>query len=75
MLELATPGFFSKTHTPGREKELVQVDTIKWEVIKSEGGARHFVPVSTTVDMMLGPYMRREFVIGIGTASGGGTGP
>lgn len=54
-LELATPGFFARTYTPGERKVLVGVGDIRWQVVgDASGGA---TPVSTRVEAMLAPYM------------------
>ena len=54
-LELATPGFFSKTYTEADAKVLVGVDTIRWEFIGRKGGSR--APTSTKIEAMLRRYM------------------
>lgn len=62
-LELATPGFWSKTFTPDQQKVLVQVDNIRWQARGEASGAMGAMPVSTKVEAMLAPYMR---ITGIG---------
>jgi len=62
-LELATPGFFSKTFTPSQQKVLTGVDTIKWTVVTPDSKNRAALdasPRSTLIDAMLGPYMPLE---------------
>lgn len=56
-LELATPGFFSKTYTPAEQKVLVQVDGIKWETKGDASGSDAATPVSTKIEAMMRPYM------------------
>jgi hypothetical protein len=57
-LELATPGFFSKTFTPDQRKVLTEVRGIKWTALGDVGGADAATPVSTKIEAMLAPYMR-----------------
>lgn len=58
--ELATPGFWSKTYTPGEAKTLVQVDVIRWQpndrVGKGAYGADLVVPVDGMIEALLGRY-------------------
>lgn len=58
--ELATPGFWSKTYTPGEAKTLVQVDSIQWQpndrVGKGVYGADLVVPVDAMIDALLARY-------------------
>lgn len=56
LLELAKPGFFSKTFTPGERKVLTEVKGIKWQVVGGSGNGSAS-PVSTRVEDMLRPYM------------------
>lgn len=57
-LELATPGFFTKTFTASQTKVLTEVKGIKWTPV---GGLRNdasaFAPKSTLIDNMLMPFM------------------
>lgn len=52
LLEAATPGFFTKTYTPGERKVLTEVRGIKWEVIGG-GNASTAYPVSTRIEGIL----------------------
>jgi len=61
-LELATPGFWSRTFTPDQQKVLTKVDTIQWTVIGNASGAMGATPVSTAIDAMMRPY--RAYVFG-----------
>lgn len=56
LLELKTPGFFSKTYTPGERKILTEAKGIKWQVI-GDGDASGAAPVSTRIDDMLADYL------------------
>lgn len=69
-LELATPGFFTKTFTPDQQKILTQVDAIKWTPTGSADGADGARPVSTMIDAMLSPYIASKGA-GIGLLSVG----
>ncbi|KGM50657.1 hypothetical protein [Pseudooceanicola atlanticus] len=62
-LELATPGFWSKTFTPDQQKTLTKVGDVQWTVRGDASGAMGAMPVSTKVEAMLAPYMR---IVGIG---------
>jgi len=55
-LELATPGFFSKTFTQGERKVLTEVKGIKWQVVGDTANASAS-PISTRVEDMLRPYL------------------
>jgi hypothetical protein len=58
-LELATPGFWSKTFTPDQQRVLTKVDKIQWTVKDGgKAGAAAATPVSTAVDALLRRYMR-----------------
>ena len=56
-LELATPGFFSKTYTPDQQKVLTKVDGIEWTVRGEASGAEAATPVSTKIEGMMYPYI------------------
>ena len=58
-LELATPGFWSKTYTPNQQKVLTAVGEIKWTVRGDTSGPDASTPVSTKIDSMLRPYMTK----------------
>lgn len=59
-LELATPGFFSKTFTPDQQKVLTEVKGIKWAVRGDASGAEGATPTSTKIEAMLDPYMASD---------------
>lgn len=61
-LELATPGFFTKTFTPDQQKILTEVKGIKWTATGKAKGSKGASPVSTAIDYMIGGYRR----IGVG---------
>lgn len=56
-LELATPGFWTKTFTPDQQKVLTQVGDIKWQVRGDASGSQAATPVSTKIEAMLRPYL------------------
>lgn len=56
-LELATPGFFSKTFTAADQKVLTEVKGIRWTVRGDASGAEAATPISTTIEAMFYPYM------------------
>ena len=56
-LELATPGFWTRTFTPDQQKVLTEVKGIKWTVRESGmTGAAAATPVSTAIDALMRPY-------------------
>lgn len=56
-LELATPGFWTKTFTPDQQKTLVAVGEVKWQVRGDATGTVAATPVSTKIEAMLRPYL------------------
>lgn len=56
-IELATPGFFSKTYTPGEQKVLTEVKGIKWTVVGDASKSYSAAPTSTLIDAMFAPYI------------------
>ncbi len=56
-LELATPGFFSKTYTAAEQKVLTAVGSIKWTVVGNAAGTYSAMPVSTLIDALFWPYI------------------
>lgn len=56
-LELATPGFWTKTFTPDQQKVLTKVGDIQWSVRGSASGTDAATPVSTKIEAMFRPYM------------------
>lgn len=56
-LELATPGFFSKTETLDQQMVLTEVKGIKWTVRGDASGAEAATPISTMIEAMLRPYL------------------
>lgn len=56
-LELATPGFFSKTYTGAESKVLTEVKGIKWTVVGKAEGAHAYMPSSSLIDALFGPYL------------------
>ena len=58
-LELATPGFFSRTFTPDQQRVLTAVGDIRWTVRGDASGPDAATPVSTKIEAMLRPYLSR----------------
>ena len=60
-LELATPGFFSKTFTEAQQKVLTGVDSIRWTAMQSDNKSVRsgllYAPTHTKIDAMLADYM------------------
>lgn len=56
-LELAKPGFFSKTYTPAEQKVLTQVEGIRWQVVGNASKSYAAMPVSTLIEAMFFPYV------------------
>lgn len=56
-LELATPGFFSKTYTGAESKVLTEVKGIKWTVVGKTDGAYAYMPSSSLIDALFAPYL------------------
>lgn len=62
-LELATPGFFTKSFTPSQQKVLTGAKGITWTVTGSTDSAdawANATPTSTKIAAMLAPYMPRK---------------
>lgn len=57
-LELATPGFFSKTYTPAEQKVLTEVRGIKWTVTGDASKPGSSAPVSSIIEDMFAPFVR-----------------
>lgn len=58
-LELATPGFFSRTYTEAEQKVLTEVKGIKWTVTGKSGGTFSASPTSTIIEAMFAPYLAK----------------
>jgi len=56
-LELATPGFFSKTYTGAESRVLTEVKGVKWTVIGKTDGANAYMPSSSLIEALVGPYL------------------
>lgn len=56
-LELATPGFFSKTYTGAESKVLTEVKGIKWTVTGKSDGDYAYMPSSSLIDALFAPYL------------------
>jgi hypothetical protein len=62
-LELATPGFFTKTFTEAQQKVLTGVGSVKWTPVSRESTARSAAlatPTSTLIDSMLASCMPND---------------
>jgi hypothetical protein len=59
-LELATPGFFSKTFTSAEQKVLTEVKGIKWTVVGNASGVHAAAPTSTLIEAMFDPYIKDD---------------
>ena len=62
-LELATPGFFTRTYTPSEQKVLTGVGSIRWTATGQDGALTEMdgaTPVSTAIDGMLRQCMPRN---------------
>lgn len=57
LIEMRTPGFFSKTFTESEKKVLTSVGPIKWTYTGNTKGDRASSPVSTTIDNLLAPLL------------------
>jgi hypothetical protein len=57
LLELQTPGFFSKTFTEADKKVLVKVQSISWVHTGNSKGDRSSSPVSTVIENILAPIL------------------
>lgn len=74
--ELATPGFWSKTYTPGQQKVLTKVDAIGWTPVSMQVHDQSDLarPVSTQIEAMLGRCMPSTrpgvFLAAVGPISG-----
>ena len=61
LMELVTPGVFSKTFTEAETKVLVGVGDLRWQVTGNTKDARSFAPRSTKIEALLWPYMARTY--------------
>lgn len=59
IVEIATPGFWTRAYSPDQQKVLTAVDGIKWTVRGDASGSDAATPVSTKIEGMLRPYMVR----------------
>ncbi|MCK2149528.1 hypothetical protein MYE70_10665 [Marinobacter alexandrii] len=57
LLEMKTPGFFSKTFTEAERKVLTQVQNIRWTVTGESKGDRANSLTSTVIDNILAPIL------------------
>lgn len=62
LLELATPGFFSATHTPSQMKVLTEAKGVKWTSKDDDSPIERdaSMKVSTVVYALMKPYMVRK---------------
>lgn len=67
-LELATPGFWSKTYTPSQQKVMTGFAAIKWTPVEGADSADAYVnatPTSTKIAAMLAKYLPGKFMVGL----------
>lgn len=64
-IELAKPGFFTKTYTPAETKVLTEVDGIKWTVVGDASASGAMMPTSSLIDAMLEGYVGRTSGFGL----------
>lgn len=57
LLELGTPGFFTKTYTEAEKKVLTEVKGIKWTVTGSSSSVFANAPSSSLIEAMFDPYI------------------
>ena len=57
LIELRTPGFFSKTFTESEKKVLVKVQSISWVYTGNSKGDRSSSPTSTVIENLLAPIL------------------
>ena len=57
LIELRTPGFFSKTFTESEKKVLTKVQSISWTYTGKSKGDRSSSPTSTVIDNLLAPIL------------------
>lgn len=62
-LEATSPGIFATTYTPGNNKVLTAVDTIKWTVVGDASDG--MTPISTAIEGILYPLLTIENLPGI----------
>ena len=61
LMEIASPGVFSKTFTEAETKVLVGLGDLRWQVTGNTKDARSFAPRSTKIEALLWPYMARTY--------------
>lgn len=60
-LELASPGFFSKTYTEADRKVLTGLDSLSWTFVGKVRDDRSYAPRSTKIEALLWPYIARTY--------------
>ena len=61
LMELVTPGVFSKVYTQAETKVLVGLGDLTWQATGNTKDARSFAPRSTKIEALLWPYMARTY--------------
>ena len=61
ILELATPGFFTKTYTEAEKKVLTGLDSMSWTLIGKVKDDRSYAPRSSKIEALLWPYIARAY--------------
>lgn len=64
-VELAKPGLFNRTYTPGEAKVLTEAKGIRWTVVGDAAADGAMMPVSTIIEAMLGRYVGRNAGFGL----------
>ena len=70
-LELASPGFFSKTYTASEQKVLTEVKGIKWSLTGDASSTYSAMPLSTLIEALFEPYILDRDAAGFMLASVG----
>lgn len=68
-LELATPGFFSKTYTPAQQKVMTAAGPIRWTTVGAGKKTYGAMPVHTQIDALFEPYVQDRDAPGVMFAS------
>lgn len=60
-LEMASPGFFSKTYTEADRKVLTGLDALSWTFVGKVRDDRSYAPRSSKIEALLWPYIARTY--------------
>ena len=61
LIELQTPGFFSRTYTEAERKVLTKLDSIEWQLTGASETSRDMTPTSTKIEAYLWRYIARSY--------------